>query len=70
MQRNKDLRTINGELKALVARGDVDPEQKKHVEAAIEELKKLRRKRKSTQADVWSCVRNVAESLLSAYRRN
>jgi DNA repair ATPase RecN len=68
MKQNKDLRSTNAELKALLARGDVDSEQKKHVEAALEELRRLHRKRKPTQADMFSCVRTVAERLLNAFR--
>lgn len=69
MKQNKDLRAINAELKALLARGDVDPEQKKHVEVALEELRRFHRKRSQTQADVFSCVRTVAESLLNAFHK-
>jgi hypothetical protein len=69
MHQNKDLRAINAELKALVARGDVDPEQKKHVEKALEELKRFGRKRDPTRADLFSCVRTVAKSLLDAFHK-
>jgi hypothetical protein len=67
MKENKDLRATIAELMALVARGDVDPEQKKHVKAALEELKRYRRKRSPTRADAFACVRTVAESLLNAF---
>jgi hypothetical protein len=69
MKQNKDLRVIIAELMAVIARGDVGPEQKKHVEAAIEELRRYRRNRNPTRAHVFACVRTVAESLLNAFHR-
>jgi len=65
----KDLNAVNAELSALIARSDVDPEQKKYVGVALNELKRLRRKTDATQADVFFCVRRVAESLLNAFFR-
>jgi hypothetical protein len=70
MKQCKDLRAINAELKALLARSDVGPEQKKHVEVALEELRRFRRRRGPTREDVFSCVRTVAESLLNAFYKD
>lgn len=70
MQQNKDLRALNAQLHALLARNDVGPEQKKQVEAALEELRRLRHKQRPSQADVCFCVRKVAESLLNAFQKN
>jgi hypothetical protein len=70
VKQSRDLRAINAELSALLARGDVGPEQKKYVESAIEELRRLRRKRNPTQADYFSCVRTVAENLLNAFYKD
>jgi hypothetical protein len=67
MVENKDLRAINAELVTLLARSDVGPEQKKHVEKALEELRRFRRKRNPTRNDVFSCVRDVSENLLNAF---
>lgn len=69
MKGSRDLRAVDAELRALIARDDVDPDQKRHVEAAIIELRALRRKRKREQADVYACVRKVAEHLLRAFYR-
>jgi hypothetical protein len=69
MKQNKDLRVIVAELMALIARSDVDPEQKKHVKAALEGLRRYRRNRNPTPAHVSACVRTVAESLLNAFHR-
>jgi hypothetical protein len=67
MRQSKDLNAINAQLKALIARGDVGPDQKKHVEVALNELKRLRRRPDATRAEVFFCVRRVAESLLNAF---
>ena len=69
MRRSKDLNAINAELEALIARSDVGPDQKKHVEVALRELKRFRRKLSPTQAEVFFCVRKVAESLLNAFHK-
>jgi len=70
MEKNKDLRAIIAELKALIARSDVGPEQKECVEMALSELRRLRRKPKPTHSEVFFCVRKVAESLLKAFRKD
>jgi hypothetical protein len=70
MKKNKELNATIAELEALVARSDVDPDQKKHVGDALDELKWLRRKPKFTQEDVCYCVHKVAEGLLNAFRKD
>ena len=67
MKHFRDLEAIIAQLRALVAGGNVGPDQKKHVEVALDELRRLRRKPHFTQADVYKCVRRVAESLLKAF---
>jgi len=67
MTRFKDLEACIALLRALQARSDVEPEQKKRVEAAINEAKRLRRKKNADSCDVYACVRNITESLLSAF---
>jgi len=67
MKHFRDLEAIVAQLRALVAGSNVGPDQKKHVEVALDELKRLRRKPNATQADVYKCVRRVAESLLNAF---
>jgi hypothetical protein len=54
-------------LRALAARGDVDSDQKKHVQGAIKALQQLRRNPHLSQEDVFACVREVAERLLDAF---
>jgi len=70
MNQSKDLNAVNAQLRALIARDDVGPEQKKYVEMAMNEIKRLRRKPHITQADVYSCVRRVAENLLNAFYKD
>lgn len=67
MIRNKDLSALIARLLAMSVRGDVDSEQKKHVIKALEELRRFRRRRRYTQADVYCVVRQVAEELLDAF---
>jgi hypothetical protein len=67
MQQFKELNACIASLKALLAGNDIRPEQRRDVEAAIEELKYLRRKRNADGPDVYACVRRVAENLVSAF---
>lgn len=67
MKRFKDLEACIALLRALQARSDVEPEQKRNVEVAINEAKRLRRKRDVDSIDVYACVRKITENLLSAF---
>jgi hypothetical protein len=69
LKKNKDVNATIAQLEALAARSDVSPDQKKHVGVALNELKRLRRKPKFTQDQIFYCVRKVAESLLNAFRK-
>lgn len=66
----KELNACIANLKALLAGNDVRPEQRKDVEAAIEELRRLRRKRDTSQPDVYGCVRRITERLIKAFFKN
>jgi hypothetical protein len=70
MKKNKELNATISLLEGLIAGSDVDPEQKKHVGDALDELRWLRRKPEFTQEDVSYCVRKVAVGLLSAFRKD
>lgn len=70
MKKNKGLNATISLLERLIARSDVDPEQKKHVGVALDELRWLRRKPEFTQEDLSYCVRTVAEELLNAFQRD
>jgi hypothetical protein len=67
--KNKDLIALIAQLKAMVARGDVDSDQERHVARALEELRRFRRRERFTRADLYACVRKVAEELLDAFYR-
>ena len=67
MKRFKDLQACIALLRALQDRSDVGPEQKRNVEAAINEAKRLRRKKDVDSVNVYACVRRITESLLSAF---
>lgn len=67
MKQFKDLNASIAHLRAVLARGDVEPEQKQNVEHAIEQLKRLRRKPHCKAADFYRCVREVTEQLLRAF---
>jgi DNA repair ATPase RecN len=65
----KDLNACIAQLQALCAGSDIKPEQKKNVEAAIERLRRLRRKPDAKMIDVYSSVREIADRLISAFLR-
>jgi len=69
MKQLKDVNAVIAKLQALIARDDVDSDQKKHVEGAINSLRRLRRNPHLGQAAVFACVREVAERLLDAFRK-
>jgi hypothetical protein len=63
----KDLNACIVRLQAVKSRGELDPEHRKCIEAAITELKWLRRKPHPTQQEAAETVRKVAEHLLNAF---
>ena len=67
MKHFKDLDACIALLRALQARNDIGPEQKKDVGEAIEEAKRLRRKRGATHVENYRCVRRIAERLVNAF---
>jgi hypothetical protein len=67
MKRFKDLEACIARLKALQTQGDIEPEQRREIEAAITEARRLRRKRYADSCDVYACVRKITESLLNAF---
>jgi len=69
VQQFKDINACIAQLKALCAGSDIRPEQKKHVEAAIERARRLRRKPDAKMTDVYRCVRDIADLLIEAFLR-
>jgi len=67
MKQVRDVNACIAQLRALQRKNDTKPEQTKYIDEAIEELRKLRRKSNPTKAEVFRCVRKVAENLLHAF---
>jgi hypothetical protein len=70
MARFKDINACIALLQALHAGNDIEPKQKKNVEAAIVEAKRLRRKRTADGKEAHRCVRRITENLLKAFMRD
>ena len=69
MRKARDLNACIAELQAIHGRDDIDPEQKRDVEVAIEEIKRLKRKSHPSRAEVHQSVREVAARLIHAFVR-
>ena len=67
MKKVRDLEAVLAQLRALAARSDIEPRQKQLVEQAIETLKWFRRIKTPDKAEIFRCVREVAEKLLDAF---
>lgn len=67
MRKVKDLEAVFAQLRAEAARGGIEPRQKQLLEQAIETLKRFRRIKNPTKAEIFRCVRDVAEKLLEAF---
>jgi hypothetical protein len=67
MRKIKDLEAVFAQLRAKAARGDIEPRQKQLLEQAIETLKRFRRIKNPTKAEIFRCVRDVAEKLLETF---
>jgi carboxylesterase type B len=67
MNKVHDLEAVFAQLRALAARGDIEPRQKQLVEQVIERLKRFRRSQNPNKAEIFRCVRDVAEKLLEAF---
>jgi hypothetical protein len=67
MARFKDINECIALLRALHSRSDIEPKQRKYVEAAITEARRLRRKRTADGKEAHHCVRGITENLLKAF---
>lgn len=65
----KELNACIAQLRALQAGDDIGPEQKKDVEAAIERLRRLRRKPDAKMPYVYHCIRDIADRLIKAFMK-
>ncbi len=69
MRRFRDYDACIKDLYAVLARNDIEAEQKRLVAKAIERMKWCRRRPNLTTAELFRCVREVAEALLEAFRK-
>ena len=67
MRKVKDLNAVFSRLQELAGRSDIEPRQKQLVERAIERLRRFRRIQNPNKAEIYRCVRDVAESLIEAF---
>jgi hypothetical protein len=67
MKRNKDLQFCIEQLCSLLNRSGLGPEQKRVLETALVELKRLRRNANPTKQQVYLAVRRVADALLKSF---
>ena len=67
MKQFKDFNACITGLTAVLARNDIEAEQKRLVAKAIDRIRRCRRKPSLTTAEVFRCVREVAEALLEAF---
>jgi hypothetical protein len=63
----KELNANIAALREVQAGSSIRPEQKQDVEAAIEQLRRLRRKPDATMPEIYRCVRRITEKLVSAF---
>jgi hypothetical protein len=67
MRKLKELSACIALFQAVHARNEVGPEQKKHLEYAINELRELRRRPHAKHYQVHGRVRKVVEALAKAF---
>lgn len=65
----KDLNASLAKLKAELARDDAEPEQRKHIEAAIGLLRIFRRLDHPNRAQAFRYVSEITEEILNAFVR-
>ena len=67
MRKQKDLKACILLLQELQTRGSVEPQQKKAVEYAIDEIKRIRRRPNPKQSEIHESIRMIVEALISAF---
>jgi hypothetical protein len=65
--KSKRTKHCIAELRAILRRGDLEPEQEKAIEFAIQRLKELNRLRKADNRAVYECVAEISEKLVNAF---
>lgn len=69
MKKNRALRACITQFDALLSRNDLEPEQRRDIEACRKRVRELGRIKNPTDADVFRCIREISEKLLNTLRR-
>lgn len=70
MRKKKQYRACVTHFDALLARGDLEPEQRDAIEASRKLVKELSRIRNPTEAEVFRYVGRISERLLKVFRQH
>lgn len=68
MRKKRQYRACVDRFDALLARSDLEPEQREAIEASRKLVKELSRIRNPSQADVFRYVGKISERLLRVFR--
>jgi hypothetical protein len=68
--RSKDLRECLALLKALPSNNNMKPEQTSQIEIAIDQVKRLARKKNPSHAEIFACIREVSKRVVRASFKN
>src|ERR687892_187185 len=64
--RNRPFRACIAHFDALLARNDLEPEQRHDIERSRKRIKELARMKNPTKAEIFDCIREVSKELLDA----
>jgi hypothetical protein len=64
---NRKTKACIAAISAARKRGGLRPEQEQALEFAIQRLKKLNRMKQARKSDVYHCVAEISEKLVSAF---
>ena len=70
MRHDKNLQFCMAQLDSMLNRNEFDPEQRRALEVARKKLKMLWRKRNAGRNEIFRAVRQVAEAILNALKRD
>lgn len=70
MKHFRDLNACIADLEAILGRNDITSQQKRDVEAALEEVKRIRRKPALTRPESFRAVRQITARLIRAFVHN
>ena len=70
MKQFKDLNACIADLEAILSRNDIRSQKKKDVEAAIEAIRRIRRKPNLGKPETFRAVRDITAGLIRAFLKN